>query len=209
MYRVTRPVAPLAAPRCLRLILVFVVLGIPVGAWWWAVAPPVVTTWAGNGFFPVQTEPTGYISADVQFGFWMILLGAGLSWWMRRRYEAAPVLALAVLVIGILGAAALAALVGSFLGPTSTPDVLVGTRVEGPLRVRAPGLLLVGPIAAAAWWFVADFVSSWRAEGDVAAEPLATVAQHESVEPAVAGEGAALTADDAVSRDQSEPLSPG
>lgn len=143
-------------------VAVLVVLGAALGAWWWAVAPPVITTWGGSGFFPVETEPGGYITADVQFGLWMLLFGVAISAWLRRRWLDAPLIALACLVLGVLGAAALAALVGGFLGPSATPDVLIGTRVEGPLRVRAPGLLLVGPIAAVAWWFAADLAASWR-----------------------------------------------
>jgi hypothetical protein len=156
----------LAAGGFARLVAVLVLLGVPIGAWWWAVAPPVVATWTGAGFFPIQTEPDGYITADLQFGLWMLVFGIAASWWARRRWLASPVIALIALILGLLGAAALAVLVGGWLGPSATPDVLVGTRVEGPLRLRAPGLLLIGPIAAVAWWFAADLAASWREEAD-------------------------------------------
>lgn len=155
----------MTAGRFLRCVVVLILVGVPLGVWWWAVSPASESTWGGNGFFPVGTEPDSYIAADVQFGLWMLVFGVAAGWFVRRRWSEWSIWALTGLVLGTLGAAAVAALVGGLLGPTSTPDVLIGERVEGPLRVRAPGLLLIAPIAAVAWWFASDLAASWRDDG--------------------------------------------
>lgn len=156
----------MTAGRFLRCVVLLALCGIPLGAWWWAVSPASVSKWSGSGFVPVQTEPDAFIAADVQFGLWMLVFGVAAAWFLRRRWSATSGWALLALTLGTLGAAAIAALVGGILGPTDTPDVLVGTRVDGPLRVRASGLLLIGPIAAVAWWFAADLAASWRDDSD-------------------------------------------
>lgn len=150
----------------LRGVVLIAVCGFALGAWWWAVAPASVSTWTGQGFAPVVTEPESYIAADVQFGAWMLVFGVATGWWVRRRWSHLSAWALVVVILGTVGASALAALVGAALGPTATPDVPVGTTVDGPLSVRTPGLLLVASIGAVAWWFAADLASSWREEGD-------------------------------------------
>jgi hypothetical protein len=153
------------AGRFLRCVVLLALCGIPLGAWWWAVAPVSLAIWGGDGFYPVPTEPDSYIAADVQFGLWMLIFGVAAGWFVRRRWSELAPWALPALILGTLAAAVVAALVGAILGPTSTPDALVGTRVDAPLSVRTPGLLLVAPIAAVAWWFACDLASSWRDDG--------------------------------------------
>jgi hypothetical protein len=156
MHRVSRPVA------FARDIAVLSACGVVLGAAWWLLVPPIPGTYVGSGFFPLQTQPGGFASADAHFVLWSLLAGGVIGLVMRRRWSERPGLGAVAMVLGCLGAAAVAGLVGGVLGPSATPDVLPGSRALFPLRLTAPPVLLVPAIAALGTWFLADVVAAWR-----------------------------------------------
>jgi hypothetical protein len=166
MHRMKRPIV------FARDTGVLIACGVVLGAAWWLLAPPIPGTYVGSGFFPTQTQPGGFASADAHFVLWSLVAGGLIGLVMRRRWSDRPGWGALATVLGCLGAAAVAGLVGGLLGPSATPDVIPGSRAPFPLRLTAPPVLLVPAIAALGTWFLADVVAAWREAAD--ASPVAS-----------------------------------
>jgi hypothetical protein len=165
------------AGRFAAVVAAIVAGGSLIGVAWWVFAPVVVGVYTGVGIFPRETEPGGFVAADVHFAFWTAAYGLVVALNVRRRTPEHPVLGVSVVLLGTLGAGALAALVGGALGPDASPDVQVGALARSPLEVQAVGWLLIGPIVALALWFVLDLVHAWRFADDEDIDGDLTVAR--------------------------------
>jgi hypothetical protein len=132
---------------------------------WWALAPrPQVVVRSGNAYF-VDPDPEQFAAADAWFGVIALVLGvvAGIVVWrLGRRDPLATVIGLAA---GGLVASLVMRVLGQWLGRVDV--AALGRRPEGtvasaPLRLQAPAMLLVLPVAALAAWLVCDLVSDYR-----------------------------------------------
>jgi hypothetical protein len=98
-------------------LLVMILLGIPLGLIWSAVAPGVPVVQTENGALLAQPQPEEFIAADGWFsllGFGLGVLVAIAAWLVLRRYRGP--LGMVLVVLGMIGAAVLAWQVGRHIG---------------------------------------------------------------------------------------------
>jgi hypothetical protein len=98
-------------------LLVLILLGLPFGLLWAAVAPGVPVLQTEDGAVLAEPQPEEFIAADGWFsllGFVLGVLAAVAAWVLLRRYRG-PV-GMVVVVAGMLGAATLAWQVGRRIG---------------------------------------------------------------------------------------------
>jgi len=142
----------------LRLLAGLLAVGVFVGLLWWAVAPTAKGLYAPSGFYPNDTEPDAFINSDVLFTGLTAVAGLVAAVLTRRRWRHSRAVAVVVLAGGGFLAALLASWVGARVGPSAHPGVPFGSYTDVPLRLTARGWLLVWPVVAVAYWFVADVV---------------------------------------------------
>ncbi|HEX5016434.1 MAG TPA: hypothetical protein VFX15_02475 [Actinomycetes bacterium] len=131
-----------------------VVLGVVMGVLWWWITPTETWMKLENGLGPAELSSSQWFAAD---GWFLILGGvaglvlAGLAWLRGRGHPIG-------LFFGVLAGAALLAVVawslGGILGPPDpepTSDSLaLGAVVDGPLGLRAMGVLAAPAVTALA-----------------------------------------------------------
>ncbi|MBF9133584.1 DUF2567 domain-containing protein [Plantactinospora sp. S1510] len=120
--------------------LVMILLGIPLGLIWSAVAPGVPVVQTENGALLAQPQPEEFIAADG----WFSLLGFGLGvlvaiavWLVLRRYRGP--LGMLLVVLGMIGAAVLAWQVGRHIGLAGY-ERLLQTAPPGETFTKPPDL---------------------------------------------------------------------
>jgi hypothetical protein len=150
-------------------VLALTAAGVALGAAWWLLVPAIPGTYVGAGFFPAETQPGGFAAADAHFVLWSVVFGGAVGLTMRSRWTANPGVGAVATVLGCVGAAAVAGLIGGVLGPSANPEILPGSRAALPLTLTAPGVLLVAAIAALGTWFLLDIASAWREAGATSA----------------------------------------
>ena len=135
-----------------------ILLGVAAGVVWWWIAPQPAYRVEPEGLFFVDPQPSAYIAAE---GWFVVVTGviglaAGAFAWVRYRGAAWGAL-LGVLVGGLAGAAATAG-VGMLLGRSDPWAAPVGSLTQGPLEIRAWGVLLVEAGLAVAVWLLLDLL---------------------------------------------------
>ncbi|MGW5674356.1 hypothetical protein ACWEV4_04630 [Streptomyces sp. NPDC003860] len=136
-------------------VVALAVLGIVLGLLWLWLAPKVQLISNGREIYLRDTEGEEAIGADGTFALLALAFGAvsaaGVFWWRRRG---GIVLVLALALGGLVGGL-VAWRLGVWLGPTT--DLVahaksVGPNVpfDGPLELRAYGVLVAWPLSAMA-----------------------------------------------------------
>lgn len=167
---------PAAEVRAAAVALaVLTVVGVGEGLLWSVVSPRVgiVITSAGPDVRPNGAD--GFFAGEVTFALLGIALGIVLAlvvWYAAGRWRG-PVLLLA-LVLGALAGAVLAWQVGSHLGLSHYREMLrssdVGREFTKPVELRAKGMLLLQPMAAALTYVM---LAAWRVQPDLRPQPPA------------------------------------
>jgi len=152
-----------------------VLLGLLVGAAWWLLAPtgPVVLLQGGAVLSQVDPEQSA-----AQDGVLVVLgAGAGLLCGLvaAARPGASPTRRSLLVVSGCLLGSALAAAVGSLLGPPSVASQLAAgaTPAEGlvsPLVAHSTGVLLVWPAVSALVMCAGHLAAAWTGSSRARAE---------------------------------------
>jgi len=166
-------------------LLVLVLLGLPFGLVWAAVAPGVPVLRTEDGAILAQPQPEEFIAADGWFSLLGLVLGVGaaIAAWALLRQHRGPV-GMLVVVVGMLGAATLAWQVGRRIGlsgyerllrdaPAGTsftkpPDLHGGQYTEVLGFVPAIQDLLVPAFGAAV---VYTLLAGWSRYPDLRPEP--------------------------------------
>lgn len=144
-------------PAALRLAVIVLVAGLPLGALWALLAPGVGTIMlagGASGTVPGETDHAFdavavFVLLTVAFG----VVAAGAAW--RRRADRGPVMLVGV-VLATLAGAWLASRVGVWLAPTPAPvPVLVDHAAissSGAPGPPVPGSLGVASPSPGPWW---------------------------------------------------------
>ena len=137
---------------------ILVLAGVVAGAVWWWVAPQPTYRVAADGLYLVGDQPQEYVAADGWFALITALIGAGaglLAWLRVRRAGLGVVIGL---FVGGLAGAAVAAGVGLFLGRSDPYAAPLDSVTQGPLELRAWGVLLVEAGVALSVWLLLDLL---------------------------------------------------
>ncbi|MBE1492338.1 DUF2567 domain-containing protein [Plantactinospora soyae] len=121
-------------------LLVMILLGLPLGLIWSALAPGVPVVQTDDGALLAQPQPEEFIAADGWFsllGFGLGVLAAIAVWLLLRRYRGP--LGLLLVVLGMIGAAVLAWQVGRQIG-LSGYERLLQTAPPGETFSKPPDL---------------------------------------------------------------------
>jgi DivIVA domain-containing protein len=140
----------------LRVALLVLVAGLPLGLIWWQLAPePLLVRRSGGIFFASESESA--VAADGWFAVCAAtagLVAAVAVFALTRRARVGALLGLAV--GGIVGAL-VAWRLGMLLGPGPAREtargLAVGSRFNGPLRISARGVLLIWPLVSVVAYF--------------------------------------------------------
>jgi hypothetical protein len=143
--------------RVVLVLLAIVVAGAAVGIAWRFVAPLPQFRVLGGQLASTQTEGETAVAADAWFGMCALVAGAVTAVVVFALVRAARIDVLLGLTLGSLAAAVVAWRVGLVLSPgplPAHPSALAdGTRLEGPLRMSAKGVLFAWPLAAVGVYF--------------------------------------------------------
>jgi hypothetical protein len=153
---VRRPWSPWREARAdwrtlVSLVVGLAVLGVPLGALWWALAPRADFRITADGPVAIGNPSEELLVADdVVFVLLLAAFGllAGLGVWLLRRSRG--VAGLLGAAVGALAAGAVAWQVGELLGPGPTAEALkqVGGRVTTGLSLGSLPAMAAGPFFA-------------------------------------------------------------
>lgn len=143
-----------------RLALVCAAIGVPVAVAWWWLTPPVRYAVRADGVYLANTLREPAVAADGWFAVCALVAGVLLGFLVALVGRGGDRLAQ---LLGLTAGGAIGAVVawrlGVLLGPDTVPteaSVLAeGTRFDGPLQLRALGVLLLWPMAAVIVFFAA------------------------------------------------------
>jgi hypothetical protein len=178
---------------------VLIVLGVPVGFLWAAVAPHATAAQTADGAVYTGFNNEVFIAADGILGGMGVVIGIlaaiGAYLWLSRRGPWMPV---ALLAGGALGSL-LASYIGHQVGLSTFNRLVVsghiGVQFAVPVTVKATGVLLLEPLAAVLVYVV---TAGWSKFGDLRRggdfeippeiwaehSPVGSGASSDSVEPA-------------------------
>jgi len=132
--------------------VVCLLLGPPLGLAWWIVAPTAQAIVQDGAASLADPETSAFIAADGWFAILGTLTGGLSAGLVFRRHRKQGVAAVIGLAVGAVLASLLAWRLGHLLGPEELPprarSAADGTTLEGPLDLRALGVLFAWPIAA-------------------------------------------------------------
>lgn len=137
---------------------ILLLVGVVAGVGWWWVAPQPTYRVAADGLYLVGDQPQEYVAADGWFALITAFVGAGaglLAWLRVRRAGLGVVIGL---FVGGLTGAAVAAGVGLFLGRSDPYAAPLDSVTQGPLELRAWGVLLVEAGVALSVWLLLDLL---------------------------------------------------
>lgn len=176
------PRGPLARLRlALLLAVAMAAAAVPVGVIWWAIAPHVAVKVTDSGYSVASFPDKGFVAAD---GWFLLVTGvAGLACgavahrWARRYPVVVPV----VLAAGGVGAAAVAAQIGGWIGAgafrTAVHHRPAGTLLHAPVQLGAEGALVAWGVGALLAYLA---VAAWHwADGQAAGRLRPTVPQEQ------------------------------
>ncbi len=154
-------------------VAVLLAVGLVAGVVWWWVAPQPFYRVEADGLYFLGDQPQEYVAADGWFAVITGLIGvcAGVVVWLRCRATGQG--AVVGLFAGGLAGAALAAAVGMLLGSADPFAAPVGSISQGPLELRAWGVLLIEAGAALSVWLLLDLLVLRDEPGDTFEVPSA------------------------------------
>jgi hypothetical protein len=131
--------------------------GLPVAVVWWLIAPLPRLVVRADGVFFAQAGGEDAVAADGWFAICTATAGLVAALLVFARARRARVGALVGLAVGGLLGAIVTWRVGVLLGPGDALDsakgLAAGTRLDGPLKLSALGVLFAWPIAAVVSYF--------------------------------------------------------
>jgi hypothetical protein len=181
----TTPQPRRGGSKALRAVLAAVAvclsLGLLLGVAWWLVAPTPLVVVRDGAAFLANPESSAFIAADGWFAVLGILAGLLSADLVFRPYRQRGV---AALIAGGVLASVVAWRLGHLLGPDELAAragaAADGMTIEGPLQLRALGVLLAWPIAAVSVFLSLLVGFEPRPRAEAKADPGR---QHSSVGP--------------------------